>query len=45
MQLIKRRNEGGIAPPCASIFFNGNEAKTRARDLKDASFPTASTST
>ena len=34
-----------MAPPCASIFLNGNEAKTRARDLKDASFPTASTST
>jgi hypothetical protein len=39
-----------MAAPCVSIFVDGNEAKTHARDLKvlaviDTDFPTASAST
>jgi len=38
-----------MATPCVSIFVDGSEAKTRARDLKvlaviDTKYPTASTS-
>jgi len=39
-----------MAAPCVNIFVDGNEAKTRARDLKvlaviNTDFPTASAST
>ena len=39
-----------MAAPCVSIFIDGNEAKTNARDIKalaviNADFPTASAST
>jgi len=39
-----------MAAPCVSIFVDGNEAKTHARDRKvlaviDTDFPTASAST
>ena len=39
-----------MVAPCVSIFVDGNEAKTHARDLKvlaviDTGFPTGSTST
>jgi hypothetical protein len=39
-----------MAAPCVGIFVDGNEAKTRARDLKlltviDTDFPAASTFT